>query len=271
MRVTFYASEKERETKLAEALREGAARHGDELRILSGQGATHDGVACMFGVKSADRLHACWQNGQETILFDKGYTRDGRYIRAAVNAIQPIRSFQVGRKPDRWSKVGARLHPRRRGRSIIFAGSSEKFHRAAGLAHPTIYASQVIEELRARTGRPIIYRPKPSWRHAIPIEGSEMRREGPLSALLADAHALVTWGSSAAVEAIVSGVPVVALGDTIARPVSETNLDRIAMPYFPSDDRRLQWCSDLAYCQWTLDEYASGEAWGHIRAQLCSA
>jgi len=57
-------------------------------------------------------------------------------------------------------------------------------------------------------------------------------------------------------DAVMHGIPVVVLGDGIAKPLSGT-LDEM---YHYTDDERDQLLNDIAYCQWTLDEIKSGEA-----------
>lgn len=273
MKAVFFAADKDRERRLAEALADGLRVHGDRLKVRgAGPPWTLDAdVVCAFGVKSQDLLHRCWRHGVHSVLFDKGYTRGTRHLRAAVDSIHPLDAFQVGRPPNRWESLGIDLRPRSQGQRIIFAGSSAKFHRAVKLPEPTDYAEQVVRKLRHRTTREIVYRPKPSWRDAEPVDGATFQQGGTLAALLSDAHLLATWGSSAAVDAIIAGVPVLALGETIARPVAETSIKRVEAPFFPNDEQRHQWACDLAYCQWSLDELRSGEAWQHIRPVIWPA
>lgn len=270
MDLVFYAAEKPRERTLAAALAEGCREQGDRLQVRYGEERIDSGfdVACMFGVKTAGLMATHRAAGVPVLFFDKGYTRHASdsYVKTSVNAIHPLAYFQCGRPSDRWRTLGIKVRGRRRGRGIVYCGSSAKFHAAAGLPAPTDYAGQIVRRLRGLTDRPILYRPKPSWREAVPVKGATLQRGGKLAHLLRhDVHALVTNGSNAAVDAIIEGVPVVALGETIGRPVAETEIGNIEDPFFPSEAARRQWLSDLAYCQWTLDELRSGEAWACLK------
>jgi hypothetical protein len=113
------------------------------------------------------------------------------------------------------------------------------------------------------------YRPKPSWAAGHPEDVKQVPGtvfSGPdvkFRDLLQNCHAVVTHGSNAAVEAIVAGVPaiVVSRGACAAEPVAELDDQRAGRPFFPSEERRRQWAANLAYCQFTLEEIASGAAW----------
>jgi len=136
---------------------------------------------------------------------------------------------------------------------------------------PTRWATKVANTLRTMTGRPIHYRPKPSWREAVPIDGtvwSAPPQEPDVYAALAGAHAMVTHGSNACFEAILAGIPVIVLGEAVAKPISSHTLDAISSPLMVSLYERRQWAANLAYCQWTMQEFASGLAWQHLRPQI---
>ena len=85
----------------------------------------------------------------------------------------------------------------------------------------------------------------------------------PLETQLASASACVTWASTAAVEAVLAGVPTIVYhAGSIASPV--TSPDCAARRFL---GERSQWAYNLAYRQWTHDEIRSGECWQHIAPQ----
>jgi hypothetical protein len=269
---------KPRELNLFEAVREGAAKHGDtvhieEVRKYSKPNHKFDAVA-IWGVKSGAKqfLTDHWKIGMTTLMFDKGYVRDGNYTRVSVDDSQPLRYFQrVSRPPDRFDALGVNLrsHNAGGGRSILFAGSSQKYCSFHGLGDATRYAKGVIEQAEFYTDDPIIYRPKPSWSGAVPIR--DHRYSPPtekIGDVLSGCRALITFGSNAAIDAIVRGIPAIVLGDGIAKPVCSNDIRDIADPYLPSEKERRQWCNDWAYCQWTFEEHRSGEAWCYIREEM---
>lgn len=272
MRLCFYASDKPREIELASAVIAGAAEHGIEgfIKPLTPEIEIEPcDVACMVGVKSARLFRACQAARILPIYFDKGYVRSRRpesrtweYWRVSVGAHHPTgTTLCAHRKPaDRLAALSLSVAPwRKRGLQIVFAGSSAKYHEFYGLPEPTRYARKLIGQIKRLSDRPIIYRPKPSWRDAEPIRGSLFSggNEG-ITSTLANAHCLITHGSNACFEAALLGIPSIILGDAVARPISSTDLADLEAPRLGKRDR---WLAALAYHQWTLDELRSGEAW----------
>jgi hypothetical protein len=125
-----------------------------------------------------------------------------------------------------------------------------------------------VKEIEGRTKRPIIYRPKRSWKDAVPITGSKMDKDSDLNEQLARAHCLVTHGSNACFEAMLAGVPSIILGDAVAKPISSTSVMEIEKPRLATDKERESVLAFLAYQQWTLLELMEGGAWPHIRRQF---
>lgn len=279
MRVGVWYSNKGRDERVAEAFAAGCRTLGDEaIAEQSDDYSTPIGfdAAFVFGVKARERFQDIRAAGVHTIYFDKGYVRtsapggdkDPEFWRVAVNAHHPTRYLGSLRSPtDRWERLGIELKPwRSSGEHIIIAGSSLKYHAFNGLDHPTVYAEDIVRKIRKRSERPIIYRPKPSWTGAVPVAGASYSRHPErIQDLLHGAHALVTNGSNSCFEAVVAGIPCIVLGEAVASPISSITLKDIESPVLASENDRIQWCADLAYCQWTLSELASGEAWQHIR------
>lgn len=277
MKIVFHASSKDREQTLAEAFCAGAALHGHEAVIApltDDHAPVECDLACMVGVKSKRLYEACKAAGQHVLMHDKGYVRHRHggaweYWRVSLDAHHPTQTTLMRAKmpSDRFERLGLELKPwRRRGMHVLFIGSSEKYHDFYDLPHPTRYAKSVIAQIAAVTDRPIIYRPKPSWRAAVPVKGSFYSdSKQPLQEVLTNAYCIVTHGSNACFEATLAGVPSIILGDAIAAPIAATSLDQInVLPM----GKRLQWLYNLSYHQWTEAEMASGEAWQTIGGWL---
>lgn len=92
----------------------------------------------------------------------------------------------------------------------------------------------------------------------------EIAIEGSLDEALSGASVVVTYNSNSGVDAALAGIPVIACDEgSMAWPVAAHGLEaEIITP-----DRR-QWCTDLSWRQWTLDEMSSGFAWDHVRRVL---
>lgn len=279
LRVCFWHSDKPRERILADAFMQGVSARGDycEMRSLQPEVevASSADVVCMVGVKSRKLYQAHWRAGIHTVYLDKGYTRHSssggvrswEYWRVAVDAHHPTHYLpNLKSAHDRVTRLGLEFKPwRETGKHIVFAGSSAKYHEFYGLKEPTSYARKIIRRLQQLTTREIVYRPKPSWKDAVAIDGTVYSQGGSIMDVLQDAWALVTHGSNACFEATLAGIPSIVLGDAVARPIASTEVEDIENPRLASDEERQNWLANLAYCQWTQDELASGEAWKHIR------
>jgi hypothetical protein len=276
MNVLFCHSDKPREIALAEAFLAGAAhnRCRTEARRLS-EDLTVDGadVVAMVGVKSKRLFDMAANAGAVPIMLDKGYVRTRRvgsrvweYWRVSVGAHHPTELSLMRRKmpTDRWEALGLDVAAwRSRGNQIVIAGSSAKYHTFYGLPEPNDYYSALVASLRAVTDRPIIYRPKPSFKDAVPIKGTEFSSGNEtITDVLWGAHALVTHGSNACFEAALLGVPTIVLGDAVAGPISSRLIADVETPV---RGKREQWFANLAYHQWTEGEFRDGIAWEHVR------
>lgn len=282
MKITFWHSDKPRERILAGAFAEGARIHGDEVELrplLPEPELANCDVAVMVGVKSRELFRKHWSAGTHTIMIDKGYVRDAgdgpvklwEYWRTAVDAHHPTRTLMAVPRPfDRLESLQLPMKPwRKQGHHIVFAGSSAKYHEFYGTKDPTAYASKLVRTLQAITSRPIIYRPKPSWKEAVPIEGTGFSQlPQSIEQLLEGAHVLITHGSNACFEAVVHGVPCIILGDGVAKPISTDDITMVEAPIVVPTSTRYQWLANLAYCQWTMAEFASGQAWATLRPQI---
>lgn len=87
-----------------------------------------------------------------------------------------------------------------------------------------------------------------------------------LGEALDGAWAAITYSSGAAIDALMQGVPVVAMSPgSFAYDVAEHSVDTIEAPRFHD---REQWLNRLAHCQWSLAELREGTAWRRFEARL---
>lgn len=295
MKIVFWASNKPRELMLAEALKHGAKVHGDKLEIRNpgDYGETPDGddlkypgptpdtdVAVVFGVKGKSRwiMDDHREVGKAVLYMDKGYTRtrgEGRhtlYSRISVNDSSPVGyMMKTERKPDRFERLGINPAPRRvrPGGTVLLCVSSGKYQTFHKLPVPEEFSAGIVRRLVKLTDRHIIYRPKPSAHAVKPVAGTSLSNGASgIQDALKSCHVLVTHGSAAAMDAVLSGVPAIVLGGSVARPVAETVLENVEDPFFPEREDLIQWCYAMAYCQWTTAELRSGEAWADLKREI---
>lgn len=150
--------------------------------------------------------------------------------------------------PERWDNWNVPLKPwRENGDEIVVLAQR-------GIGHPSVaqprgWPEKVAARLR-KSGRPVRIRVHPGERG--------MKKATPLEVELARAFAVATWGSGAALKAILMGVPVFyGFPHWIGGLAAKSGIDDVSEP-FRGD--RLPMLRRLAYAQWNLDEIASGEA-----------
>lgn len=142
--------------------------------------------------------------------------------------------------PERWAALGVELLPWRRpgGETVILP---QRGVGAPGVAMPQKWPREFHGFGRTRK--------HPGTKEQIPLEVD-----------LARASQVITWGSGAAIKALVLGIPVFYsfpkwIGAPAARPVGDIKLGAKC-----DDEARLRMFERLAWAQWTIDEIASGEA-----------
>ena len=156
----------------------------------------------------------------------------------------------------RWREVserfGIQIKPRRaEGRHVLLCPQSDQFMRTV-VGYEGSWLDDTLEELRKYTDRELRVRPwngdKRAWYRTLPDD-------------LVGCHALVTYSSASAITALLAGVPaLVTAEDCISRPVADSALEHIDMPFAPHEFLEL-WLRVVADNQWTIDEMASGLAW----------
>jgi hypothetical protein len=78
---------------------------------------------------------------------------------------------------------------------------------------------------------------------------------------------LLLINSTAAIEAILAGVPSFCDNVSAANEVSESLYENIETPYYPDDDLIKQWVDSLLSVQFTGDEFKDGTAY-HTATRL---
>lgn len=213
-------------------------------------------------------------SGRWAVYVDLGYwgRREGGrwsgYHKVVVNARHPSAYFRAPQHDrKRISRFrGLLAQPwTESGNHILLAGMGDKGALAEGFA-PEEWERGAIERIRKVTDRPILYRPKPSWKTARPIPGTLWSdpQQRVIEQELQNCWAVVTHHSNVAVDALVAGIPTFCW-DGVAAGLSSQSFDEIERPLFP--DGRDAWMADLAYTQWSVEEIAAGACWSHLRSE----
>ena len=194
------------------------------------------------------------ESGRAWIYWDRGYWlrvyatwlprgQNGGMYRWHVNSFQ-LEKF----RPVEGDRLLARPPPvkpwARGGEHIVIAKPSNtycRFHDIEGWLDQTVYKLSLI------TKRRLVVRDKESQR--------------PLQQELEGAHALVTHGSIAAVEAVIMGCPVFVDPTSAAALVGQTDLRKIEHPVYPDRDN---WLRSLSYSQFDENELVDGTLWRYL-------
>lgn len=217
-------------------------------------GALAPGGVAMYGflrgllpmLRQAQAERRAW------VYADRGYfgaTYNGDYsgyFRVTRNRLQHDGSGEYS--PARWQQLDLQIQPwRKDGGHVLVCPPGEVFSESIGGFKAAAWLASVQQQLARSTDREVRIRNKPA---------AEAYRT--LQQDLQGCHALVTYMSNAAVEALLAGVPVFCLGPSAAQSMGKTDLAQIESPAYPDD--RPRWAAALAANQWTLAELAAGAA-----------
>lgn len=203
---------------------------------------------------SLDLMIQLRANPQRYLFIDRAYFGGGpgsNMLRVVPDAYQH-HWMQIADRGPR--KIMAHLSDfEKRGDSIMLVPPSKAIQILFDLDD---WEGQMRHTLSQITDRPIF----------VSVKGDKE----PLSQRLARCHAVVTWTSNIAVEAICAGIPAFVSVYSAARPmcyrVDTMTADQIESPMIPEQELRRRWADGLTWGQFSVDEIANGEAkkilWG---------
>jgi len=190
---------------------------------------------------------------------------DDHYWRVSKNGIHPTKV--TSRPTDRFEKWNIDIKDwDKQGEEILVCPSSNTMSYWCTSQHERVWTQQTIAELSKHTDRPIRVRSKPRTEKT---SGPVAQKELGLPSVQEDiqnAFAVVTSVSLVAVEAITNGIPVFCHPLSFASPISSVDISKIENPIY--SDKRLEWLSHLAYCQFTEKETSNGIAYESWRTYV---
>jgi hypothetical protein len=205
-------------------------------------------------------MRQCLAEGREWYYADNAYYYGrGAYFRVTRNAL--MHDGRGKAKKNRENRFNVSYKPwRTTGDHVIVTTQSEMYYRdRLGITRDEWTAS-VEREIKRYTTRPVVVCHKPDARvskNAAASPDFESRLDG--------AWALVTHSSSTAVKAVVDGIPVFSLGQSMVSSMGLSDLSKIETPVMPDDRER--WLRVLLFNQWTLAEIMTGVAWTALTRQ----
>ena len=145
------------------------------------------------------------------------------------------------------------------------------------------WTEQTVKEIRQVTDRQIIVRPHPLYRkktqHAkcketvckyvnVQWQETDVIQEGFVSIQkqLQNAWCTITYSSGTGVDAVINGVPNIACDSgSMVYDVSSKHISDVEKPY--RGDKK-EWTNKIAHCQWSIEEFESGECWEHVSKSI---
>lgn len=214
-------------------------------------------VAC-WGWRQGSRLRAA---GHDVLVMERGYLGNRfEYTSLGWNGLNGRATF-----PEypcdggqRFRDCGFELKPPREGGDYVLIIGQVATDMAVRDVNIRAWEKSAAEEAQRITGMPVIYRPHPEdvrRGRARSLCGVKTGT-GSLNDALENAALVVTYSSNTAVDALIAGVPAVAMSPgSMAYGVAAKEIgDPVNW------GAREQWAHALAWKQWTLDEIASGKA-----------
>lgn len=206
------------------------------------------------------------KNNLGVIVLETGYLNRGdgenHHYAAGWNGLNGRADFKNHDMPgDRAKLLGVELkHYREKGTHIVLCGQVPWDASVQHTDH-RVWIAATARGLTKYSNRPVVFRPHPKVK-SLPVEGVGFSKLS-LAEDMIGAHAVVTFNSNSAVEALVAGYPVFAddPGSMVWGVCNKSIID-VENPKYPE---RRQWLDNLCYAQWTLDEMRQGKAWEHLR------
>ena len=244
----------------------GMQRHG--IYVETAQQQTN--IDCDLAVFWSHKLYPVIQRqkaaGNDYLVIEAGYVGDriNRWWSLGFNGL----NGRAERPTDRWAKVPgdrwSRLESEVELRAIrgarvgypLLLGQVPGDANVQGLNLPGFY------NMAKRQFPDLVFRPHPL--HGYASKFLPACKAETLAEALDGASFVITFNSNSGVDAVLRGVPVIAMdrGSMVYR-LAGNSFDGPPPPY--SEESRLAWAFRIAYAQWTPDEIERGDAWDYLR------
>ena len=214
------------------------------------------------GIMKHKIIKRCWKDHRQFYYMDSGYLGNRPHPnnphgwkfwhRIVPNNLQ--HNTVIDRPADRLERLHVNIRSRQpSGKDILIVAPDEKPCTFYGITLNE-WLKTTIETIKQYTDRPVRMRERP-------VSRLDRKTQQP-GEWLNNVHAVVTFNSTAATEAVLAGVPVfvTAPAANAATPVGNLDLSKIETPWFPDEDQVHKWACHLAYGQFHTKELANGTA-----------
>jgi hypothetical protein len=216
----------------------------------------------MWGIRKQDIIARQKAAGGEVCILERGYLGD-RFAWTSVSLGGSLngraRFNNQGMPGDRWGRhFGHLIQPWQTGGGYaLLIGQVPGDQSIRGVNIEAFY-QQSAAALRKYGWPDVRFRPHPKAGAVRGVAGIPVIG-GTLHEAMAGAGLVMTYNSNTGVDAAMFGRPVIAMDrGSMAWDVAGHQVTEIVTP------DRTAWAHNLAYCQWSMDEIARGEAWEHL-------
>ena len=220
-----------------------------------------------LGGGSQKAIRQCWETGRPFYAIDTGYFGNNKHKvlhRITYNALQNMQQI-IPRDSKRllaqlgpWNSVYKSFTS---GKKILICPPSDKVMKMFDQPDAATWTSNLVNQLKTITDRPIEIRLKPIRRERVSTKTIQQ-------ALTDDVHCLITYNSIAATEALMEGKPAITLGPNAAQLVCETKLENLENPKIPTEDEMYAFLKHLSYAHFTQEDMENGTAWKILKGDI---
>lgn len=241
----------------------GLKRHGWSVTV--GKHHRPADLVVQWGVRGQSWAQSHKASGGEVVILERGYVGD-RFSWTSVSFGGGLNGRGEFRGPvhdgSRWQRhFGHLIQPwqDRDDGDVLIMGQVDNDMAVANVDIHQFYRDAA--RAYQRSGYLTRFRAHPGGRNTAAAPRASLADD------LASARAVVTWSSNSGVDAVLAGVPTVAMDKgSMAYAVTGHMLGELP----PTPDRSA-WAHRLAWCQWQRDEIASGACWDHIGQETVTA
>jgi len=279
-RAIIYCGRSDHQSSWGGAFAQGLRRHGVPVEVAGVPDRTRlpsVEFVVFWGHRQQALIDHQRRTGRHYLVLERGYFGDRFQLTSCGwDGLNGHADFcNAGRPADRWRKHGAPMADwQTSGSYALICGQVSGDAAVAGvnLAHWYERAAALIQ--KSWPGLPVKFRPHPLSRQNVAPAGLKITSR-TLKEDLRDAVFTVAYNSNSGVDSLLAGVPTYCGSPgSMAAPLAPMLVNPGALEELPRWVRfedRAQWAHDLAYCQWTHEEIATGDAWDHLKQKLEAA
>jgi len=215
----------------------------------------------MRGITKKKIMRECEKLARNYYYIDTGYFGNNKhkdYHRITKNSLQYLGPIE-DRPNDRLERTRTKIYQHTKGDRILICPPSQKAMNFWDLDLDQ-WMEHTIDTIKQHTDRKIEIRLKQSRTMRTAVDTMQQ-------ALSQNIHCMVTFNSIAAIESLIYGKPVFAMGPNAAGILANNDLANIENPYMPTTDEIYRLLCCLAYHQFTEVEMRSGYAWSVLNGQ----